>query len=99
MASQQANPDQPNQITLEEYYKMLQNHDWHYYMSDDYTRYHSARVVETRIKNIADALLGDYLELFAQYHRWVLSETPRADEPTPEFVRNLNKRRPTDGTS
>lgn len=41
-------------MTTEEFQIELQNHDWHYEMSDDPKYYHAGKYNEHRLKSIAD---------------------------------------------
>lgn len=80
-------------MTLYDFYKKLQNHDWFYDFSDDGRVWREGREAEARLRGEARDLGPEYVQLFNDYEASVWSGpgfgTPKL--PLPVVTEQNNK--------
>jgi hypothetical protein len=70
-------------MTLREYYKQLEQHDWYYEWSDDFRVWQRGRDDKTRLEEISK-LSSKHESLFIEYTRHKFSGKPWGTEKSPK---------------
>lgn len=74
-------------ISLQEFYDMLDKHDWMYYFSDDFQAYQDGQVAEARLWQIAknsekhEALIREYELHVTTGPHWNTKQNPKPNRP------------------
>jgi hypothetical protein len=72
-------------MTLEEFYNLLEAHDWHYEMSDNHSVYLRGRENEQKLSSLAaNHKNQDFVILFRAYKQHIFSGEPWGTEQLPK---------------
>jgi hypothetical protein len=78
--------------TLQEYWDMLDRHDWYYAFSDDMKVYGHGSKESHKILTIAEAGGEEYLEMLGQFQKhffsgqpWDTEKAPKPERPVHEY--------------